>query len=147
MQDKPHMFGGGLAVDDRGETVFVNEFNFESVKRFYMVSNHSAGFVRAWHAHKQEAKYVMAVSGAAVVGAVKIDNWEKPSKDLPVERYVLSSKKPQVLYIPPGYANGFMSLTSDLKLMFFSTSTLEESSTDDTRYDARYWDIWNVVER
>jgi len=147
MKDKLHIFNGGLAVDDRGEITFVNEFNFEGVKRFYMVSNHKAGFVRAWHAHRHEAKYIMAASGAAIVGAVKIDNCEKPSKDLPVERFVISSKKPQVLYIPPGYANGFMSLTSDLKLIFFSTSTLEESANDDIRYDARYWDIWNVIER
>jgi len=147
MGDKPHILQGGLAVDDRGETAFVNEFNFESVKRFYVVSNHGAEFVRAWHAHKHEAKYVMAVSGAAVVGAVRIDDWKKPSQDLPVDKYVLSSRRPQVLYIPPGYANGFMSLTSDLKLMYFSTSTLEESTADDIRYDARYWDIWNVVER
>ncbi len=147
MKDRTQIFDGGLAVDDRGETVFVNEFNFEGVKRFYIVSNHKAGFVRAWHAHRHEAKYITAVSGGAIVGAVKIDNWDKPSKDLLVERYVMSSKKPQVLYIPAGYANGFMSLTSDLKLMFFSTSTLEESAKDDIRYDARYWDIWNVIER
>ena len=134
-------------MDDRGETAFVNKFNFEGVKRFYMVSNHKAGFVRAWHAHKHEAKYVTAVSGEAIVGAVRIDDWEKPSRDLSVERYVISSKKPQVLYIPPGYANGFMSLTSDLKLIFFSTSTLQESTGDDIRYDARYWDIWEVIER
>lgn len=147
MKDKPYVFDGGLAVDDRGKTAFVNEFNFEGVKRFYMVSNHKAGFVRAWHAHRREAKYVMAVSGAAIVGAVKIDDWENPSRELPVQRYVVSSKKPQVFYVPPGYANGFMSLTSDLKLMFFSTSTLQESANDDIRYDARYWDIWNVIER
>jgi dTDP-4-dehydrorhamnose 3,5-epimerase len=147
MKEMPHIFNGGLAVDDRGETAFVNEFDFEGVKRFYIVSNHKAGFVRAWHAHKHEAKYVTAVSGEAIVGAVKIDNWEKPSKDLPIERYVISSKKPQVIYIPPGYANGFMSLTSDLKLIFFSTSTLQESAGDDIRYDSRYWDIWDIVER
>ncbi len=147
MKEKPHIFNGGLAVDDRGETAFVNEFDFEGVKRFYIVSNHKAGFVRAWHAHKHEAKYVTAVSGEAIIGAVKIDNWEKPSKDLSVERYVISSKKPQVLYIPSGYANGFMSLTSDLKLIFFSTSTLQESTGDDIRYDARYWNIWEIVER
>ena len=147
MKDKPHIFNGGLAVDDRGEIAFVNDFDFEGVKRFYMVSNHRAGFVRAWHAHKHEAKYIMAACGTAIVGAVKIDDWEKPSRDLLVERHVISSKKPQVLYIPPGYANGFMSLTSDLKLIFFSTSTLEESTKDDIRYDARYWDIWNVTER
>ena len=147
MKSEPYIINGGLAVDDRGEIAFVNDFNFESVKRFYMVSNHKQGFVRAWHAHKREAKYVFAVAGAALVGTVKIDKWDKPSVDLPVGRYVLSSKKPQVLYIPPGYANGFMSLTSDLKLIFYSTATLAESADDDIRFYARYWDIWNVVER
>jgi len=147
MENRIHIFNGGLSVDDRGEVTFINDFNFESVKRFYMVSNHKAGFVRAWHAHKREAKYVAAVTGAAIVGAVKIDDWDKPSVDLPVGRYVISSNKPQVLYIPPGYANGFMSLTSDLKLIFFSTAKLDESADDDIRFDARYWDIWNVVER
>jgi len=144
---EPTLFAGGLAADDRGELGFVNDFHFEGVKRFYTVSNHRQGFVRAWHAHRREAKYVTAVSGAAVVGAVAIDNWEKPATDLPVHRFVLSAHKPAVLYIPPGYANGFMSLTQDLKLMFFSTSTLEESAGDDIRFDSHHWDIWNIVER
>jgi dTDP-4-dehydrorhamnose 3,5-epimerase len=138
---------GGLAVDDRGEVAFVNDFNFTGVKRFYLVSNHRQGFVRAWHAHRREAKYVTVVQGAALIGAVKIDDWNAPSQDAQVHRYVLSSHKPSVLYIPAGYANGFMSLSDDARLIFFSTSTLEESTGDDIRYDARLWDIWNVVER
>lgn len=144
---EPTLIEGGLSVDDRGQVAFVNGFDFKDVKRFYMVSNHSAGFVRAWHAHKREAKYVLAVKGAALVGAVKIDDWDKPSKDAEVKRFTLSAKKPTVLYIPAGYANGFMSLTKDARLIFFSTSTLEESLGDDIRYDARYWDIWTVEER
>ena len=144
---KPVLMQGGLAADDRGELGFVNDFAFAGVKRFYTVANHRQGFVRAWHAHRREAKYVIAVTGAAVLGAVQIDDWDKPSRKLVPERFVLSAHKPAVLYIPAGYANGFMSLTADLKLMFFSTSSLEESHGDDIRYDARYWDIWNVVER
>lgn len=143
----PRLIEGGLAVDDRGQVAFVNDFHFEGVKRFYMVSNHKSGFIRAWHAHKHEAKYVLAVQGAAIIGTVAIDNWENPSKDTQIHRYVLSAKKPAVLYIPAGYANGFMSLTADTQLMFFSTSTVEESRNDDIRYDSRYWDIWHVIER
>jgi len=143
----PVLIAGGHAVDDRGELSFVNDFGFAGVKRFYMVSNHRQGFVRAWHAHRREAKYITAVSGAAVLGAVRIDDWDHPSPDLAVDRFVLSAHEPAVLYIPPGYANGFMSLTADLKLMFFSTSSLEESRGDDVRYPARHWDIWQVVER
>jgi dTDP-4-dehydrorhamnose 3,5-epimerase len=144
---EPVLLDGGLAVDDRGQVSFVNGFNFKDVKRFYMVSNHAQGFVRAWHAHKKEAKYVLVVKGAALVGAVSIDDWDKPAKDTEVKRFVLSEKKPVVLYIPAGHANGFMSLTEDAQIMFFSTSTLEDSLGDDFRYDARYWDIWSVEER
>ena len=142
----PQLLEGGLAVDDRGAVGFVNDFDFAGVKRFYTVTNHRAGFVRAWHAHRHEAKYVTVLRGAAIIGAVKIDDWENPSRDGKVYRYILSSPKPAVVYIPAGYANGFMSLTEDTILVFFSTVALEESRGDDVRYDARYWNIWQVVE-
>jgi dTDP-4-dehydrorhamnose 3,5-epimerase-like enzyme len=144
---EPKLLTGDLAVDDRGTVTFVNDFDFSGVKRFYTVRNHRAGFVRAWHAHRREAKYVTVVAGSALVGAVAIDDWERPSADLPVKRFVLSADKPSVLYIPPGFANGFMSLTADAQLVFFSTADLQESRGDDVRYDARLWDIWAVVER
>jgi dTDP-4-dehydrorhamnose 3,5-epimerase len=138
---------GDVAVDDRGSVRFVNDFDFAGVKRFYAVNNHRQGFVRAWHAHRREAKYVTVLTGAALVGAVAVDDWDAPSHDLSVYRTVLSAGKPRVLYIPPGHANGFMSLSPDAQLLFFSTATLEESLGDDVRYPARYWDIWTVDER
>ncbi|MHB8871899.1 MAG: dTDP-4-dehydrorhamnose 3,5-epimerase family protein [Candidatus Doudnabacteria bacterium] len=147
MDSEPLLLKGGLSVDDRGTVSFVNDFNFENVKRFYAVENHKQGFVRAWHAHKQEAKYVMVVKGSAIIGAVKIDNWESPSKNTKVNRFVLSEKNPSVLFIPAGFANGFMSLTEDSKIIFFSTSELKDSLNDDFRYDAHYWDIWKIEER
>ena len=144
---EPHLIEGALAVDDRGSVSFVNGFDFAGVKRFYLVTNHRAGFVRAWHAHRREAKYVTVTRGAAIIGAVRVDDWESPARTAKVNRYVLSAEKPAVLFIPAGFANGFMSLTEDATLMFFSTSTLEESRGDDIRYDSRHWDIWDVVER
>jgi dTDP-4-dehydrorhamnose 3,5-epimerase-like enzyme len=144
---QPKLLAGDLVVDDRGEVGFVNDFDFAGVRRFYTVRNHEAGFVRAWHAHRRESKYVTVVAGAAVIGAVQIDDWDRPSKDLAVVRHVLSAARPRVLFIPAGFANGFMSLAGDTRLVFFSTSTLAESREDDIRYDARYWDIWTVEER
>ena len=144
---EPVLLNGGLAVDDRGAVGFVNGFDFAGVKRFYTVRNHRSGFVRAWHAHRREGKYVTVVSGAALVGAVKIDDWDRPSASLPAVRHVLAAAQPKVLFIPPGYANGFMSLADDTQLIFFSTSTLDESKDDDVRYHARHWDIWVVEER
>ena len=147
MDRKPKIIDGGLSIDDRGQVTFINDFNFKDIKRFYMVGNHRDGFVRAWHAHKKEAKYVLVAQGAALIGVVAIDNWQKPAKSAKVERFVLSAQMPKLLYIPPGYANGFMTLTADTQLIFYSTATLEESYNDDFRYNCRYWDIWKVEER
>ena len=143
----PHLIRGGIAVDDRGSIGFANDFHFEGVKRFYYITNHRAGQIRAWHAHRQEAKYITVVRGAAIVGAVAIDNWEKPDPGLKPARHVLSAAQPAVLYIPPGFANGFMTLTIDTLLMVFSTFTLEDSLHDDVRFDAQYWNLWEVIAR
>lgn len=138
---------GGISIDDRGEVGFVNDFTFENVKRFYTLFNHKKGFVRAWHGHKNESKYFHVVSGTALICAVKIDNWAKPSKKLAIQHFVLSAKSPAALFVPKGFANGFMSLDDECKIIVFSTSTLEESLNDDYRFDARYWNPWEVEER
>jgi dTDP-4-dehydrorhamnose 3,5-epimerase-like enzyme len=145
--DEPRVIKGGLGVDDRGEVAFVNDFSFDGVKRFYTLKNFRAGFVRAWHGHKKESKYLYVSKGTAIIAAVKIDNWENPSKDLPIARYVLSDKQPSVLFIPAGYANGSMSLEEDTRVMVFSNSSLEESKGDDYRFHGRYWNPWEVEER
>lgn len=142
------LIGGALHVDDRGSVSFVNDFDFARVKRFYLVENHAAGFVRAWHAHRREEKYVYVAEGSALVGAVRIDDWDHPEQTAKVERFVLSAQKPSILHIPAGYANGFKSLSPDMKIMFFSTSTVQESLGDDVRWPADHFgDVWKVVER
>ena len=40
-----------------------------------------------------------------------------------------------------------MSLTDDAAVLFFSSSTLEESRGDDVRFPPRLWDPWQVEER
>ena len=144
---EPKLITGGLSIDDRGEVGFVNDFDFGNVKRFYTLSNHQKGFIRAWHGHKNESKYFYTAKGAALICAVEIDNWDKPSKDLKVHRFVLSEKSPSILFIPKGYANGFMSLNDDTKIIVFSSSELKDSIKDDYRFEARYWNPWHIEER
>ena len=127
---------GGISVDDRGSVRFVNDFKFEGVKRFYQVENHSKGFIRAWHGHKKEGKYVYVPSGTALIGVVDMET-EK------IEKFILSSKSPRVLYVPPNHFNGFKSLEDNTVILFFSTSSLEESLGDDIRESHDKWDIWN----
>ena len=143
----PAMLKGGIAVDDRGSVSFVNDFDFSDVKRFYMIKNHAQGFIRAWHGHKKEAKYFTVVKGSALICGVEIDDWKSPSKNLQITRFVLSEAAPSVLYLPEGFANGAMSLTSDTTIVVYSTVSLQESLNDDIRFDSRYWNPWTIEER
>ena len=99
------------------------------------MENHRQGFIRAWHGHKKEGKYVYVTSGSALIGVVNMETEE-------VSKFVLSDKSPKILWIPPGYYNGFKSLEENTKILFFSTSTLEESLGDDIREEHNRWNIW-----
>jgi dTDP-4-dehydrorhamnose 3,5-epimerase len=134
------IYNGGLSVDDRGVVSFVNDFDFNNVKRSYMVENHKRDFIRSYHYHEREAKYVSVVNGTILLSAVKVDK-ENLDKSV-VKTFILSSKQPKILYIPPCYANGFKSLEENTKIIFYSTSTLEESLNDDIRYPFDQWDVW-----
>lgn len=140
MDSKVTLTNGDIVVDDRGCVKFVNDFDFDRVKRFYQVENHIAGFIRAWHAHKNEGKYIYVVSGSALVGTVDLDSKV-------ITKNILSSDKPSVLWVPPNFANGFKTLTEDCKILFFSTSTLSESQGDDIRFAYDKWDIWDIAYR
>ena len=145
--EEPRLIVGGSATDDRGTLFFVNGFDPSTCRRTYVVTNHSADFVRAWHGHRKEGKYVTVLRGSAIVAAVHVLDWEKPDPNAKVYRWVLSERTPSVVYVPPGYANGAMSLTSDTMIQYFSTSTLADSKGDDIRFDARFWNPWHVEER
>ena len=151
LYNEPKLIRGGLSVDGRGIVSFCNDFQFAGIKRFYLVRNHRAGFVRAWHAHKDEHKFIGCLVGATKVCAVHLEaggDWDdNPRPDLPVQTWTLSAHLPGILHIPAGWANGWMGLTDDTLMAFYSTSTLEESQADDFRYPADWWNCWEVEQR
>ena len=146
---EPKLLEGQCSADDRGDLTFCNALDFRGIRRFYMVENHSTHVIRAWHGHMKESKVLFIVSGAAIVAAVKLDDAKNPGKDHPIHRFVLSAKKPALLCIPAGFANGFRFLEKGTKLMIFSSASLEESKNDDFRFPHDYWggEVWQVQHR
>ncbi len=146
---EPEIIEGGLSVDDRGQIIFANDFNFNNIKRFYLVENFSTDTVRAFHGHQKEEKYVLVISGSVIVALVEMDDIKNPNKNNKVSKFILSARKPVILHIPAGYANGFKSLEPETKIMFLSTATLEESKNDDYRFPVDYWGegVWKIENR
>ena len=146
-KEKPRIIHGGVAVDDRGIVTFCNDFNLQEcgIKRFYTLQNHRRGFVRAWHGHIKEAKYITVLSGVAVVGVFWLFHGRRAPDD--VYRYTLYPNG-DILYIPPSYANGHMSLVDNTIVMHFSTVSMDETKGDDVRLP---WDtvpgVWEVEQR
>lgn len=151
----PTLTKGGFSADDRGIVRFVNGFRFDlaNIKRFYMLENWRPGFVRAWHGHRTESKYIMVVSGAALVQAVPLNNLEAilafPSiAECKLYSFVLTENEPAVLYVPGGYANGAKALIEGTRIMHFSDLAMEDTHGDDVRFD---WDIlphvWDEQQR
>ena len=143
----PSVFQGNKIFDDRGSLGFINGFDVSDFKRFYLIENHSVNFIRAWHGHLKETKAIIMVKGEALVCAVELDDTTNPNKDNEVTRVVLSATSPSALYIPAGYANGFMTLSAGAKLLVFSSTTVEESQGDDYRFAYDYWNPWNITPR
>lgn len=140
---------GGSGIDDRGIVSFVNDFDFHGIKRFYQVYNHDSDVVRAFHGHKKEVKYVYVPKGIAMIIAVSLNEFQENNKQPVLNKFILSDRKPSILKIPSGYANGFRMLEKDSIIQFFSNKTLKESVEDDMRYD---WDffgkkIWETINR
>jgi dTDP-4-dehydrorhamnose 3,5-epimerase len=150
---KPVIMRGGVFTDDRGSVRYVNDFDFSMVQRFYQIANHKKNFIRAWHGHMGEGKYVYVVKGSALIGATKMiethpnrtaeDRYMCEENPL---RIVLSDAKPEVLWIPPGYANGAMTLEEGTIIQYFSTASMEETNGDDIRFCPKWCDIWNIEE-
>lgn len=146
---KPFAYESKVSIDDRG--IFVpwlqNTDQLEyapglKIKRIYYVYNHEAGIVRGFHFHEKEWKIFTICSGAAKFVALDPKN--------PTEKFtfVSSSRKQNVIVIPPGFANGWVSLESNTVLICGSTASFDESINDDKRRDPyEFGDVWGIKPR
>ena len=145
----PYSYTINVSSDDRG--VFVPMLNLVSdpklpknlsLKRVYYVYNYGRGVIRGFHLHKKEWKFFTVASGAAKFVALN------PKNPKVVFTFTSSSRSPQLIVIPPGYANGWVSLEDNTILLCGSTSSLQESLRDDARLDPLAWgNVWEVKPR
>lgn len=144
MADKPRIIEVPLYIDDRG-TVYgafdkMHEFG---IKRTYVVENHAANFLRAWHGHRKAATYIHVISGVAMVAAANMDNHD--------DYFIatLSAQKPSLLYVPPGYYNGAKNLVTGTRLLVYSTVTMDEVKNDNFRlkWNEIHPEMWEVQPR
>ena len=137
MQSK--LFKGEKYEDQRGRLYFNNNFDSSIVKRIYFIENINVNFIRGWQGHKIEQRSFSAVCGSFKIELIKIDDWNKPSKNLIKKKFILNSKTLDVLHIPKGYVSSIQSLQLKSKLLVMSDFLLGEIN-DELRYDLDYFE-------
>ncbi len=133
--EKAPVFG-----DDRGYFTAIH-FAPDS-KRAYLIKNHRAGVIRAFHGHKTESKILFAIRGGFKIVCINMEtgDWKK---------FAITEKGNSVIKIPAKMYHGMVSLSDDSELLIVSNKTFEESKNDDFRlaYDVLGADIWDIEYR
>ena len=143
---KPSIKNLQIFVDDRGVFVpFIQNIEVSrelKIKRVYYIRNSQKNVIRGFHFHRKEWKVFTIIQGSAKFVAINPDN--------PKEKYIFvcSERESMTIIVPPGYANGWMSLEDNTILLAGSSATLEESLKDDKRFDPYLWeDFWTIKAR
>ena len=135
---KPNITKGNNHQDERGIIKFNNDFNALGIKRIYSIENADTHFIRAWQGHKIEQRWFSAVVGSFTIKLIEIDNWVRPSKDLPQFEFILNAENLDVLYVPAGFISSIRATENSSKLMVFADFILGEVA-DEYRFPQDYF--------
>lgn len=130
--------------DERGS--FAEIFRENVLGAEFVQANHSrslAGVVRGLHYHRKQADAWYLISGNAQAILADLRTRRSTPRVVSVE---LTADDPQVLYIPPGVAHGFLAVT-DLDLIYWVTHYYDSSDEYGLAWDdptiAAPWQITN----
>lgn len=128
--------------DDRGyfaRTMCQHEFSQHGLVSEFVQQNmsHSAyrGTLRGLHYQRRpyaEAKLVRCLKGAIV--DVIVDIREDSSSYLQHQLFELTDKNQQQLYVPPGFAHSFLTLTDDVEVSYLVSAPYHPEAEDGLRY-------------
>lgn len=139
IMEVPEIISGGSHTDTRGKITFFNDFDMSQVKRFYIIENVDVDIKRGWRGHKIEQRWFTVAEGAFNVRLIRIDNWENPNRESPLEEYFLSDENTEILHIPAGYASCVQAIQSNSKLIVFADYDIDHASNDNYLYPEDYF--------
>ena len=155
---EPKMIKGGRFIDDRGILVHNNNLDFakSDIKRSYTIKHNQLGYIRSYHGHSHESKFLQVTDGIFKVIAIPLEEFKVDNRHCVVEQRRIRKKYPpffledngDVLSIPAGYAHGFQNLTNSGIITFYSDMDIEDSLNDDIRFNWDFWgsNMWSLKE-
>jgi dTDP-4-dehydrorhamnose 3,5-epimerase len=136
-------------VDDRGYLVKMLRADdpfFTKFGEVYIIGNFAQLTIRAWHKHELLWDYFHVSHGAAKF-ALRDDRRDSPSYE-EINSFVMSSRNPCTLVVPPGVFHGWMALENDTQLISVGSELYDPEHLDEVRvpYDSFGYD-WGIQYR
>lgn len=136
-------------VDDRGyliEIIRVTDPYFTKFGQVYLVGNFARGTVRAFHKHSELWDWFFISHGAAKFFLVD-DREESPTyKEQNV--FIVSSRNPSLIVVPPGVYHGWMSLEDDTQMISTASEVYRRGNPDEVRIPPdSFGDVWTIKGR
>lgn len=138
MHMEPELIKGNNHLDARGKLTFNNSFSGFTIKKIYSIENTDLDFVRGWQGHQIEQRFFSAVSGSFKIKLIWIDQWDNPSKNLPILEFDLDAHNFDILHIPSGFVTSIQALEKSSKLLVFGDYRLNELQ-DEFRFPNDYF--------
>lgn len=124
--------------DDRGVITFNNDFDASKIKRIYTIENHSVDFIRGWQGHNVEQRWFASMKGSFEISVIVVDDFTNPTKNLTIQKYLLTDEVLTYLHIPSGCITTIQAKENDSKLLVLADYGLGEIS-DEYRYSLEYF--------
>ena len=124
--------------DERGIITYNNDFDASQIKRMYTIENHSTDFIRGWQGHKVEQRWFACMKGSFDISVIVVDNFTNPSKDLIIQKYLLTDEVLTYLYVPSGCITAIQAKEEGSKLLVLADYGLGEID-DEYRYSLDYF--------
>jgi len=129
---------GSRHQDERGIITYNNDFDASQIKRIYTIENTSTEFIRGWQGHKVEQRWFASMKGSFEISVIKVDDFGNPSKDLTIQKYLLTEEVLTYLHVPSGCITAIQSKEKGSKLLVLADYGLGEIS-DEYRYSLDYF--------
>lgn len=129
---------GNRFEDERGIITYNNDFDATKIKRIYTIENHSKDYIRGWQGHKIEQRWFACMKGSFEISVIAVNDFNQPSKNLTIQKYILTDEVLTYLHIPAGCITAIQAKEKDSKLLVLSDYSLGEIK-DEYRYPINYF--------
>jgi hypothetical protein len=75
--------------------------------------------VRGWQGHKIEQRWFACMKGSFEISVIEVDDFTQPSKDLTIQKYLLTDEVLTYLHVPKGCITAIRSKLDKVNYWFW----------------------------